>query len=122
MKRVYTLVAILVLAAMLVGLSACNRVTIISVAPGDIFEISLDSNPTTGYSWQADFDQEYLELVSQEFVPPQSDLVGAGGTEIFAFQALEVGETKLTLVYKRSWETEAAETRVFIIKISETEG
>ena len=120
MKRVSTLVAILALAAVLAGASACNTVPTIGVAPGDTFELSLDSNPTTGYSWQAEFDQGYLEQVSYEFVPPQSEMEGAGGTEIFTFQALEVGETELTMVYKRNWESEPAKTRVFIIQIRDT--
>ncbi|TEU04426.1 MAG: hypothetical protein E3J24_01435 [Dehalococcoidia bacterium] len=33
----------------------------------DSFLLSLESNPTTGYAWQAQFDDELFELVESKF-------------------------------------------------------
>lgn len=87
------------------------------VAPGETFAITLESNPTTGYSWQAQYDQTLLELVDQTF-EPSSDLAGAGGQETLVFKALQNGNTKVTTVYKRPWEDTSIKTQVFDVKIS----
>ena len=80
----------------------------ITVKPGDVVTVSLDSNPTTGYSWQVieidntvliqDGDPEYKQVTGS------ADLVGAGGTETFRFKATGSGETSLKLGYRRPWE------------------
>ena len=87
-----------------------------TVTLGDTFTIELDSNPTTGYAWQAQFDQEYLELVDTEF-EPSSGLLGAGGVERFTFRALSEGDTELTMLYKRSWEQVSIDQVVYTIHI-----
>ncbi|MEK7652572.1 MAG: protease inhibitor I42 family protein [Patescibacteria group bacterium] len=70
------------------------------------FEIPLKSNPTTGYSWVAKFDENYIELINKNFVQQNSDkqIVGAGSTEVFQFKALKTGETKINFYYLREWE------------------
>ena len=92
----------------------------ITVEVGDSFILSLDSNPTTGYAWQAQFDDELLELMGTNFVP-SSDLIGAGGVETFEFRALKEGHTEITMVYKRSWEEGYIEKMIFSIHVTEAE-
>ena len=80
----------------------------ITVKTGDVVTVSLDSNPTTGYSWQVieidntvliqDGDPEYKQDAGS------AGLVGAGGTETFRFKATGSGETSLKLGYRRPWE------------------
>ena len=73
------------------------------VQKGQTFDITLDANPTTGYSWKADYDALYLRLVEKRF-QPSSEAVGAGGKETFTFQALRAGQTELRMLYQRPWE------------------
>jgi inhibitor of cysteine peptidase len=87
---------------------------------GDSFILSLDSNPTTGYAWQAEFDDELLELMGTNFVL-SSDLIGAGGIESFEFRALKKGETEITMVYKRSWEEGYIDKVIYSVHITEAE-
>ena len=84
---------------------------------GDTFTISLPSNPTTGYSWELDFDADYLELVSDDFVIT-SNLFGAPGIQSFELKAINQGRTELTMIYKRSWEDQVAEKRVMLVQIA----
>jgi len=84
---------------------------------GEIFTISLESNPTTGYSWQAEFDAEFLELVSEDF-SSNSTLLGAGGVQKFEFRALKQGQLQVTMLYKRPWEDEPIDTKVIDVKIT----
>ncbi len=83
------------------------------------FVIALDSNPTTGYGWEEHHDDSLLSLVNDEYKPDEkaAGLVGAGGTQYFRFKALKTGKAYIILVYKRSWETEILEQKVFNVEI-----
>jgi len=92
----------------------------IEINAGSQFDIALESNPTTGYSWEASYDQDQLELVDQSYEPgenAQQGLVGAGGTDIFRFKALKSGQTQVMMSYKRSWETEYLEQKIFTVDV-----
>lgn len=88
----------------------------IEVQRGEKFQIALESNPTTGYEWEFETDPNLISLINQTF-KPESDLIGAGGTETFKFSALNEGEAKIVFSYKRSWEKEVIEKKVFQVKI-----
>jgi len=81
------------------------------------FEIRLQSNPTTGYQWFADYDYLLLSLESQDFERGESDALGASGTAILVFRPLFPGKTKVSLVYRRPWENIVADTRTYLIDI-----
>jgi inhibitor of cysteine peptidase len=76
--------------------------------------ITLESNPSTGYSWVATISDpavlvqmggpQYQESPSTSGTP----IVGAPGMQTFFFQAAEVGTTLLTLDYKRPFESNVA--------------
>ena len=80
-----------------------------TVARGNDFTIQLAANPTTGYGWQLahPLDERIVKLVSEVFQGPSPTnglvLVGQGGTEIWTFQALHVGETTIALKYVPAW-------------------
>jgi inhibitor of cysteine peptidase len=88
----------------------------IHVEAGETFALALTGNPTTGYTWQANVDEAHLALLGQEFKAGGGG-VGAGGRQVFHFQALAPGETEIRCVYKRPWEAEADETRRFQVEI-----
>lgn len=124
MKRFLVLVAASILMVSLIA--GCGGVKTyvdpektISVGIEDEFIIALDSNPTTGYGWEESYDNSMLNLVDDRYEPDEkaAGLVGAGGTQYFRFNALKAGQTEITLVYKRPWETEILEQKVFNVKI-----
>ena len=82
--------------------------------------IALESNPTTGYSWQVRFDTTALELVEQTYELgdyAKEGVVGAGGTELFRFKALKNGTFKITFEYQRPWEDESIDQKVFDVEV-----
>lgn len=83
---------------------------------GKVIIISLESNPSTGYGWTAEFDSKFIRLVKREFVH-SSNLMGAGGIERFEFEALAKGVTKLRMVYKREWETTFLYEKTYVVHI-----
>ncbi len=70
----------------------------INVTVNESFNITLSSNPSTGYSWHADYDKTYLELVDDIFQPGSG--IGAPGNRTFVFQALQPGETSINFTYQ----------------------
>ena len=84
------------------------------------FIIALDSNPTTGYSRQESYDERVLELVGKSYEmgeEAKQGVVGTGGVEYFQFKALKAGKTEITLVYKRPWEEEPIDQKIFTVNI-----
>jgi inhibitor of cysteine peptidase len=120
-KRVLVVMSFLAGMLLFVGCGdSAAKTPSISGKVGQNFVISLDSNPTTGYEWTPVYDQVILKLVSGEYKAasnPQG-LVGAGGQQVFTFSPIKSGETLVKMVYKRPWEQDAAETRLFIVTIN----
>jgi inhibitor of cysteine peptidase len=83
------------------------------------FTLSLEGNPTTGYTWEAQFDENILTLKKKQFDPYSPTTIGGGGTEIFTFVPVKRGETHITMQYKRLWEEEAIEEKTFWIVITD---
>jgi inhibitor of cysteine peptidase len=88
----------------------------ITAQVGEEFIIALESNPTTGYAWEIQYDSSILQLVDRRF-SPLGPGIGSGGIERFRLRCLAVGETRLRLTYKRRWERTAAEDMVFQIHV-----
>lgn len=83
---------------------------------GEIFQIKVESNPSTGYIWAAVFDRTFLELVGDKFIS-RSNAIGSGGVTEFSFLPLKEGRTNVILKLRRPWESEATETREFALEI-----
>jgi predicted secreted protein len=83
------------------------------------FEIVLAANPTTGYVWQLDnkLNEKMIKLVGSHYSGPQSKLAGAGGEEIWTFQAVGRGRTRIGLKYVRPWEKNAKPARNCVYEI-----
>ena len=87
----------------------------IAVHPGDVIRITLESNITTGYSWEnADkVDSDVLALDTNDYVsdPNPEELDGVGGRTVIVYRALKPGETKIDLVYLQSWAPSEFDTK-----------
>lgn len=89
---------------------------------GEAMSITLESNPSTGYSWYAAISDTAVlaQMGEPEYTAPaesSTPLVGASGTQTFLFQAAASGITTLTLEYKRGWETDIAPEKTITITV-----
>ncbi|HEU4356351.1 MAG TPA: protease inhibitor I42 family protein [Actinomycetota bacterium] len=93
-----------------VELTAEDAGSAISVRPGDEIVVTLGSNATTGFAWELTVEPaaEILEFLGSEYVAPETELVGAGGQEVWRFRAAAEGTTSFTLTYLRSFSGETA--------------
>lgn len=78
----------------------------IEVVVGDEFQIILDSNATTGFSWdfETPADGAVLRLIGERYEPDESDLIGSGGQQEFDFIAVGEGSTLIHLWYIRGFD------------------
>jgi len=79
--------------------------------------IVIESNPSTGYSWQPHFDEGALELIDSDFISG-SLAIGSGGVEIFRFLPRKAGKENIKMFYKRQWEQKPVKETVYSIRIS----
>ncbi len=85
------------------------------------FEISVESNPSTGYQWKAEVDANMIQMKSSKFERDPSKpkhYVGVGGVTKFVFLPIKTGQTTIRLLYQRPWEDKPIKERVFEIVIT----
>lgn len=72
---------------------------------GDVIELKLCSNPTTGFEWAYKTTTEnVLEERDHVFEAPEGDVPGAAGAEVWTFLANEKGTTEVLMEYSQPWE------------------
>ncbi len=84
---------------------------------GKAFQIVIESNPTTGYSWSATFDKTGLELAKTTFKETSSGLVGAPSMQIFQFKGLKKGTFEVKLDYLRPWEGQSIKQATYTVVV-----
>jgi predicted secreted protein len=92
-----------------------NQEETIKVKSGNTFEIKLDAQIGTGYSWQLleELDQNYLELIDSQYEHSKDGKDGRMEFERWTFKALKKGEAKLLFFYNPSWQKEKAKDSKF---------
>ncbi len=129
MKKFATLFLAL---ALLISFSSCFKAkapTVDSVVEtreielnvGDIYQIKLEGNATTGYLWsfKTEFDGTILQYKDQKVErPDNNNIVGAPEINIWEFEAMKEGITTATLEYKRPWEKEEEPLQTIHYKIT----
>ena len=99
-----------------------KKARVIEVKPGEEFTIMLESNQTTGYSWQfaKPLDKSLLELIITGHSLDRPNLVGSPGKQMWTIKALKPGKTDIFFKYVRPWEKDVPaikeETYSIIIK------
>ncbi len=93
----------------------------IDIGVNQEFVIAIGANPTTGYDWEISLDETMLELVEKTYKLAEEaegyKVVGGSGVDYFRYKALKAGETEITMVYKRSWEEESIDQKLFTVNI-----
>lgn len=92
--------------------------SIIKATLDQSFTIALDSLPTAGYKWTVEHDSSFLRLDDELYVTSKPEAIGGGSTEVFAFTPQRLGETEVIAIYKRPWEKNVMNKRIFRIQIS----
>ena len=113
-NRFLVLGMILVLLAIYTAISQAD-ITVIKAEMNKSFNITLDSNPTTGYTWTVDFNHKMLNGGENSYGASRPQVMGSSGQQVFTFTPIREGQTEISAVYKRPWEDSVAEERTFRI-------
>ncbi len=91
------------------------------VAVGQSLFLSVESNPTTGYSWTAQQDCELFDIETCYTAAPQSGPVsGSGGWQRFVLTPKQPGTASVSFRYSRPWEPgEADPSFTCVLEVAE---
>ena len=86
---------------------------------GQPLVITLEGNPTTGYSWEVaePLDEQVLRQAGEPEFKTESEALGAGGVQILRFEAVNAGTITLKLVYHRPWEKDVEPLETYSIQV-----
>lgn len=130
MKRFLPVLSLVVAASMV--LTACSGRTVkisaedngstIEMKQGQTLVLSIDGNPTTGYTWEVDsVDASVLQSEGEADYSTdfrlRPGMTGVGGTYKFKFTAANAGTTALKLKYWRSFEPENPPVETFEVTV-----
>jgi len=93
-----------------------------ALAIGELLIVTLDSNATTGFSWNLSTisDTAVIQKVSDEYVAPtptDPPLMGQGGQEVWTFEALAAGTATISMKYIQPWEQNPEPANTFNITV-----
>jgi inhibitor of cysteine peptidase len=126
MSKVFRITVIFGL--LLTALSACgasNEVKLdtsddgsqVELNAGQTLVVSLEGNPTTGYTWEAtELDEQVLRQVGETEFKPESDAIGAVGVQTLRFETVNTDQATLNLIYHRPWETDEEPAKTFSVQ------
>jgi inhibitor of cysteine peptidase len=90
----------------------------ITAGLGDTVRVTLEENPSTGYTWNATTTPG-LDILADRFEPSHviGPIAGAGGTRIWDLKAIQPGPQVFTAIYSRSDESPAGDETNFSIHV-----
>ncbi len=110
----------LILALVLVGGVFTTATPQIAAHHGTTFLVALPSNPTTGYAWTARVRGSGIVSQGSAYQRPQSAGMGAGGQQVFSFDAVRNGTATITFSYARTWEKHVAPIKSAVFHVTTT--
>ncbi|KAL0480711.1 hypothetical protein AKO1_006985 [Acrasis kona] len=90
----------------------------VSVNVNTVKIVKLDNNPTTGYEWIVKSSNDDVVTVTHKGYTPQGSMVGSGGYDTFSIKGRKPGNASVSFEYKRSWENDAVERKVYSVSVS----
>jgi inhibitor of cysteine peptidase len=104
-----------------VSLDAMADGTTQQLKKGEVMSITLESNPSTGYSWFTTISNPAIlvQMGEPQYQEPTSStpVLGATGTDTFYFQAADTGTTTLIMNYTRGFESSVAPEKTITITV-----
>lgn len=104
---------------------AAGPVQTLVVGQGQVFQVTLAANHTTGYKWMLAEapNPKVVKLVTSNFVldkaegPDGKPRMGVGGHELWTFQAVGPGRVMIVLHYLRTWEKDKKPAKIRSLEV-----
>jgi len=99
-------------------LTAADANSTVTLKVGNLLEVSLEGNPTTGYTWElAPGGGVLLSRQGASEFKPNTKAMGSGGVVTLRFKAVQEGRMKLKLVYHRTFEPNVPPVKSFDVDL-----
>jgi len=89
----------------------------IELLMGESFEVRLSEHPTTGFRWRLESSGAPACILVEDLFQTSTTTPGAGGDHRWRFQAAQIGEGRIELGYRRSWEGQEAARQSFTLRV-----
>ena len=112
-KNIFVLSGLILCFSILLGCSKHDGKEVVLEKPnqeyvlnvGDIAVVTLEENPSTGYSWHYTIsNEEIVALESENDKEQEGNVVGAPSLHTWKFNCLEKGNAEITFKYYQEWE------------------
>ena len=112
-----------------INLSTSNKINLsmdyngrqIELINGQTFNVTLETNPSTGYSWEViELNNNILHQIGEAETEPnitEKNMVGVPVMHTFQFEVINTGQTTLKIVYHRIWEKDIAPMNTFSVEL-----
>lgn len=81
------------------------------------FALELEENPSTGYTWNLTAT-DGLRIVSDKYVAPGTNAVGASGMHHWEIEAIAEGLQQIDGTYQRSWEQTTPDDKTYTVEVA----
>ena len=93
-----------------------NNGSTVELTTGDTLQFKLNENPTTGHQWSLETTGG-LEIITDNYLPSASRLVGAGGIHEWDIKTTASGKQHVIGVYSRSGENLTGSEQGFLLSV-----
>ena len=100
-----------------------NVTRTLALKVGDTLQVSLGSNPSTGFSWAPQMqitDAAVLVQTGHEALAPSASRPGAAASDVWALQAMAPGNTPVSTAYGRPWPGGEKDAWTFVADVTVT--
>jgi inhibitor of cysteine peptidase len=98
--------------------NSSNDNTTVSVNKGENFTLTLDENPTTGYTWNLTLTKG-LHIVNDTYVT-DSSAIGSGDSHTWLMNATNSGTYSINAINKRPWDPVYGNETKYVLTINVT--
>ena len=89
----------------------------VELRPGQLAELTLPENPTTGFRWQMEAAGEPDCSLVEDLFEPSPGPPGAAGVHRWRFQAVRAGIGRIELASRRPWQSSGPGAQRFSLEI-----
>lgn len=100
-----------------------NVTRTLALKVGDTLQVSLGSNPSTGFTWAPQMqitDAAVLVQTGHEALAPSATRPGAAASDVWALQAMAPGNTTVSTTYGRPWPGGEKDSWTFVADVTVT--
>ena len=100
-----------------------NITRTLALKVGDTLQVSLGSNPSTGFGWASQMqitNAAVLVQTGHEALAPSATRPGAAASDVWALQAMAPGNTTVSTTYGRPWPGGEKDSWTFVADVTVT--